>query len=279
MATALEPVFPNITRWVKDHGIVEVGYDPNTDSFVRATDDGGGVWAGKPRYETLDDALMDLEEGIKAALKSRKTRKKRAPAAAMKTATKPDRRKTKPAEDGLPKQVQKLEEIIEAIRRRERVEITRLTVVKKLCEDHGAARAYALFLARKAQGRLREKKGAHRYLALANRAIREMKSAPDQSPEEINWSLLEVLGEIKAEQNEYKSTRWGMVRQVECWDLLIIEQALRGFDRKDEAPYWLYQATRDYVGGSTFLEKRQIPQIEEIARFWRRYFKGKARQG
>ena len=79
MATALEPVFPNITRWVNDHGIVEVGYDPNTDSFVRAIDQGGGVWTGKPEYKTLDDALMDLEEGIRAALKSRKTRKKRVP--------------------------------------------------------------------------------------------------------------------------------------------------------------------------------------------------------
>ena len=79
MASALEPVFPNITRWVKDHGIVEIGYDPNTDSFVRAIDEGGGVWTGKPRYETLDDALMDLEAGIKAALKSRRTRKKTSP--------------------------------------------------------------------------------------------------------------------------------------------------------------------------------------------------------
>ena len=276
MASALEPVFPNITRWVKDFGIVEIGYDPNTDSFIRAIDEGGGVWTGKPRYETLDDALMDLEAGIKATLKSRRTRKKPAPAAA-KTVKKPGHRKTKPAEDGMPKQVQKLEEIIEAIRRRERVEITRLTVVKKLCEDHEAARAFALFLARKAQVRLREKKGERRYLPLANRAIRGMKSAPAQLAENYDGPLLGLLREIEEEQNQYRSIKWGVVRSIKCWDLLIVEKALRAFIRTYEAPYWLYQATRDYVGGSVFLEKRQIPQIEEIARFWRRYFKGKAR--
>ncbi len=59
--------------------------------------------------------------------------------------------------DPLPKQVRKLDEIVEAIRRKERVEITRLTVVKKLCEDPKAAEAFALFLARKAQVRLRKK--------------------------------------------------------------------------------------------------------------------------
>ena len=67
-----------------------------------------------------------------------------------------------------------------------------------------------------------------------------------------------------------------MVRNIKSWDLLIVEKALRTILRTDEAPYWLYQAARDYVGSSMFLEKASIPKIEEIARFWRRYFKIKA---
>ena len=59
-----EGAFPNITLWVKDFGMVEIGYDPNTDSFIRAIDEGGMVWSGKSRYETLDDALRDLEAGL-----------------------------------------------------------------------------------------------------------------------------------------------------------------------------------------------------------------------
>ncbi len=278
MATAFEAAYPNIARWAKDFGIIEVGYAPGSDSLIRAIVEGKGVWAGKPRYETLDDAFKDLEAGIRAALKSRKTGKQRAPAA-VRTPRKPDQRKRKPSSEEMPKQVRKLDEIIEAIRRKERVDITRLTVVKKLCEDHEAARAFALFIARRALVRLREKKGERRYLTLANRAIREMKSAPARPTEDVNWPLLEALGAIREVQNEFKSTRWGMVRTIKCWDLLIVEKALHGFDRKLEAPSWLYQATRDYVGGSMFLEKKQVPRIDEIARFWRRYFKAKARDG
>ena len=278
MASSFEAAYPNVARWVKDFGIIEVGYAPGSDSLIRAIDEGEGVWAGNPRYETLEDAFRDLEAGIRAALKSRKTRKKRAPAV-VKTPKKPDPRKRKPSSEEMPKQVRKLDEIIEAIRRKERVDITRLTVVKKLCEDHEAARAFALFFARKALARLREKKGERRYLTLANRAIREMRSAPAQPTEDVNWPLLAALAEIKEVQNEFKSTRWGMLRNIKCWDLLIVEQALHGFDRKHEAPSWLYQATRDYVGGSMVLEEKQVPQIEEIARFWRRYFKARARGG
>ena len=40
---------------------------------------------------------------------------------------------------------------LEAIRRKENVQVTRLTVVKKLCENPEAAGAFAMFLARKSQ--------------------------------------------------------------------------------------------------------------------------------
>ena len=56
--------FPNITLWVQDCGTVEIGYDSNTDSFIRALDEGGMVWSGKSHYKSLDDALQHLEEGL-----------------------------------------------------------------------------------------------------------------------------------------------------------------------------------------------------------------------
>jgi hypothetical protein len=58
--------------------------------------------------------------------------------------------------------------------------------------------------------------------------------------------------------------------------LLIVEKALRTILKPDEAPHWLYQASHDYVGGTIWFEKGEIPRIEEIARFWRGYFKVKA---
>jgi hypothetical protein len=64
MARSIEAAFPNITLWVQECGIVEIGYDPNTDSFIRAIDEGGMVWSGKSHYENLDDALEELEAGL-----------------------------------------------------------------------------------------------------------------------------------------------------------------------------------------------------------------------
>ena len=277
MRSSFEAAFPNITRWVKESGTVEIGHDPHTDSFIRAIDEGGMPWSGKSRYETVDDAFQDLEQGISATIGTYKPSAKRKVASKPKRTTKtPDRRKSQLPKDPLARQIQKLDKIIEAIRLNENVEVTRLTVVKKLCENPEAAGAFALFLARKSQERLREKKGKERYRQLVNRAIREMKPYLDDPTEERKWQFLSRLKELVDEQNEHEWIKWGAVRKIKSWDLLTVERTLRAVLRREEAPYWLYQAARDHVGSSMFLEKASIPRIEEIARFWRRYFKIKA---
>ena len=163
-----EGAFPNIALWVNDCGMVEIGHDPNTDSFIRVIDEGGMVWSGARHYENLDDALQDLEGalgqilvgrvlGAEPSAKRKTTRKTPSP---KKT---PARRRKGPPEDPMTKQVRKLDAIIQAIRDKERVLVTRLTVVKKLLEDTEAATDFALFLARQAQERLRDKKVKERY--------------------------------------------------------------------------------------------------------------------
>jgi len=277
MKSSFEAAFPNITRWVKGFGTVEIGYDLGTDSFIRVIDEGGMPWSGKSRYETVDDAFQDFEQGIKATLGTHKpSPKSRVSAKPSRTTKTPVQRKRKPSDDSLPKQVRKLEEIVEAIRRKENVQVTRLTVVKKLCENPDAAGAFAMFLARKGQERLREKKGKERYRQLASRAVREMKAYLDEPSEDQKEGLWSLLWEIEGEQNEYESVRWGVVRNIKCWDLLIVEKALRTILKPEEAPHRLYQASRNYVGASIAFEKGSILQIEEIARFWRRYYRGKA---
>lgn len=57
-------MYPNIVRWVAD-GSIEIGYDYGSESFIRAYDEGGEVITGKREYPSLDDALADLEEGVK----------------------------------------------------------------------------------------------------------------------------------------------------------------------------------------------------------------------
>jgi hypothetical protein len=277
MAPANESEYPAVTRWVLDHGIVEIGYDPNTDTFVRAIDEGGMVWSGKLRAKTIDDALNELEAGLGPVLKERRvatlaTRKKR-PSKQSAPRRTPARRRKGPPEDPTTKQIRKLDAIIEAIRDKERVLVTRLTVVKKLLENPEAASAFALFLARRAQERLRDKKAKERYRQLANHAVKEMRAYLDEPTEDGKWRLLHLLSKIQEEQNEYTPIKWGVVRNIECWDLLIVEKALRGFMRPEEAKYWLYQAARDHVSSSEDLTAKSIPRIEELARFWRRYFR------
>ncbi len=125
------------------------------------------------------------------------------------------------------KQVSKLDAIVETIRGKESVQVTRLTVVKKMCENPEAATAFAMFLAQQAQERLREKRGKERYVQLADRAVREMKSYLDHPTEDCKMQLRSLLLEIQAEQNEYVSIQWSAVRSIKSWDLLIVENALR----------------------------------------------------
>ena len=162
--------------------------------------------------------------------------------------------------------------MVEAIRGKAIVQVTRLTVVKKLCENDESASAFAMFLAQKALGRLREKQKNERYIELADRAIKEMRSFLDHSTEDWRKGLRSLLLEIEAEQNEYVSIKWSAVRNIKSWDLLIVENTLRSILNRDEAPRWLYQAARDYVGSTMEFDKKSILPLEEIAGFWRQYF-------
>ncbi len=226
---SFEVAYPNITLWVKDCGTVEIGYDPGTDSFIRALDEGGMVRCGKSHYPTLDDGFRDLEEGLRSiltlSLPSPKPSARTKVSAKAKKST--DKKPNLSPEPNLPKQVHKLDAIVEAIRGKEKVEVTRLTVVKKLCEHPEAAGAFAMFLAQQAQGRLSEKHGKERYVQLADRAVREMKSYLDHPTEDCKMQLRSLLLEIQAEQNEYVSIQWSAVRSIKSWDLLIVENALR----------------------------------------------------
>ena len=68
--TRAETNYPHVARWVRDCGWIEIGHDDFSRSMVRALDIGGLIWEGKPRYATLDAALVDLEEALAACFKA-----------------------------------------------------------------------------------------------------------------------------------------------------------------------------------------------------------------
>jgi hypothetical protein len=65
-----EDSYPQVARWVRDFGWIEIGYDDYSRSMVRVLDIGGLIWEGKARYATLDAALQDLDQALAAWFKA-----------------------------------------------------------------------------------------------------------------------------------------------------------------------------------------------------------------
>jgi len=59
----IEQTYPNIAAWVQD-GRIEIGYTYYLDSFIRVLDEGGMVWEGEDRYESVDQALAAADSAI-----------------------------------------------------------------------------------------------------------------------------------------------------------------------------------------------------------------------
>lgn len=66
MRDAFATTYPNITRFIKAVGTIEIGHhhDFPVTSFIRAIDSGGLVWESADDYPTFDAALADLEAGL-----------------------------------------------------------------------------------------------------------------------------------------------------------------------------------------------------------------------
>ncbi|MDP9312617.1 MAG: hypothetical protein M3R24_17310 [Chloroflexota bacterium] len=57
----VDDIFPHLSRWVQQHGWMEIGYDDYSRSFIRILDIGGLVWESNERYSTVDAALHAAE--------------------------------------------------------------------------------------------------------------------------------------------------------------------------------------------------------------------------
>jgi len=153
--------------------------------------------------------------------------------------------------------------------------VTRLTTLKGLCEDPKAAGAFALFLARRVQKAMGEKSARQRHRQLVGRAVREMKPYLEHPTEERRKPLWSLWHEMREEQSEHRPIAWGTLRIIKDMNLLVAEKCLDAVLRPDGAPYWLYQAARDYAERydprhTNGLTQKSAPMVEEIAGFWRK---------
>ncbi len=62
---SFEAKYPHISEWVLGGGWVELGRTDSTNTFARALDEGGMIWEGEASYQTMDEALQALDDGIK----------------------------------------------------------------------------------------------------------------------------------------------------------------------------------------------------------------------
>jgi hypothetical protein len=177
--------------------------------------------------------------------------------------------------------VKKLSEIAEELRQGRDFPITRLTTIKGLCVDPEAAAAFALFLARRIQDKMRQQKSPKRFRELVDRAVKELKPYVTDPTEERIARLSSLCREMELEQNEYKRIGWNMVRMLKSVNLFVVEKCLRIVLMRCDAPFWAYHAARDYAVRYearywSGLIPSSAPMVEEIAGFWRQYYGIKA---
>jgi hypothetical protein len=125
---SFEATYPAITRWVKEFGRVEIGPDELMENFVKAIDRGGMPWGGKGEYESIDEALRDMDDGIKAFLEAqgldeqsspRQRPTSRSHKKARKSPTKASQDRPRSEEEQkVVKKVEKLDRVVEELRRR-----------------------------------------------------------------------------------------------------------------------------------------------------------------
>jgi hypothetical protein len=302
LTPSFDEMFPTIARWIsQEEGWVELGADHYSRSLARALYGGGMVWEGTNDHGSIDEALRAMEGGIAEWLEVNRPDRGRGESAKEKPlAVSPERpkprKKTQSKAPALPERddrvkpapappvpravvekVRKFAEIAEALRRGQHFEITRLTSLKGLCKEPRTARSFAMFLVVHARKKAEEKKAPERVKGLMDRAITEMESYLDNRTQEQKERLYPLLREMEQEQSEHRRISWGQVRVVHSMELVVAEDALKSILREHEAPFWLYQAARDYAERydsryGTGLIPSSAPMMEEIAEFWRGFF-------
>ena len=139
---------------------------------------------------------------------------------------------------------EKLLKIIEEIDERGNVNLTKLTVLKKWFERPERLSAFAVWVARRAVARKGKTNGA------AGEFFREAKTllaGPDKVHPEIDRHAAEVLHDrLRDFQNEYREDRWGRIRIVHHWNLVLVEYGLAIYLGHSDSPTRGYKLAADY---------------------------------
>jgi hypothetical protein len=169
--------------------------------------------------------------------------------------------------------------------------ITRLTMLKSLCEDATAAAQFALHLAQLTYRRMQEKACPFHldpqqweyYKQVVDEAIRQMQRYIEHPTQEAADLVQAWLSDVRAIQNTYRNQAWGPVRIIHSTEVLLIEYALSCLLQPTASADWGYHLARQYAERynsryGTGLIPESAPLVEDIADFWCQYHLGKPLQ-
>ena len=179
--------------------------------------------------------------------------------------------------------VRKLQQLVDDLERGENFNVTRLVVIKSLCQDAKTAARFTLHLARLGQER-RDWSGERQFYSaaevkqhreLADEAFAELEAYLERRSESRARRLRELLWQAREANNEYRNIPYGVVRSIKSWRVLMVEKAIYCAlaDDVTVAGHWAYQAARDYAEKynphyGTGLIPESAPLVAHIAEFW-----------
>jgi len=176
------------------------------------------------------------------------------------------------------KKLRTLAQIAAGLQEGEHFNITRLIVLKGFCADPETAAKFALHLAKLTQTKAKPTK--REYERLIAEGVKVMARHLRTPTEQTKARLEELLAQAKHAQSKVEHQRWGDVRIVECWDLLIVETAMECILRPWSSAVIGYQLARKYAEKfdsryGSGLNRKSAPMMEEIVEFWGRHFFGR----
>jgi len=165
---------------------------------------------------------------------------------------------------------EKLLKIVEEIDERGNVNLTKLTVLKKWFEYPGRLPAFAVWVARRAVARKGKTTGE---VAKFFREAQVLLAGLDEVHPEMNRQGAAALHDrLRDFQNEYREDRWGRIRIVHHWNLVLIEYGLAIYLWHSDSPTRGYKLAADYCQNydpryGNGLNGSSRTKIGEIVRF------------
>ena len=179
--------------------------------------------------------------------------------------------------------VRKLQQLVDDLERGENFNITRLVVIKSLCQDVKTAAHFTLHLARLGQKRW-DWDSERKYYSAAE--LKQHRKLTAEAFEQIEAylqrrsvgrrrQLYQLLSQAREVNNEYRNIPYGVVRSIKSWRVLMVEKAIYCALAEDltVAGHWAYQAARDYAEKynphyRTGLIPISAPLVAQIAELW-----------